>query len=69
MRKLKTYKVFEQESKIREDIEDIKDIFLELRDLGWIVKHFPFVNIICVFHYIEFIQEAHKSHFCLTIIL
>ena len=42
MRILKTYKVFEQESKIREDIEDIKDIFLELRDAGWIVKHESF---------------------------
>jgi len=39
MRKLKTYKVFEQESKIREDIEDIKDIFLELRDTGWIIRY------------------------------
>lgn len=38
MKRLKTYKIFEQ-SKIREDIEDIKDIFLELRDEGWNVKH------------------------------
>ena len=41
MRKIKTFRVFEQES-IREDIEDIKDIFLELRDAGWIVKHESF---------------------------